>query len=254
MLALERKNLILGKLQREKMVVVSELSKEFDVSEETIRRDLEKLEKEGLAIKSYGGATIGENINTELPYIVRKKQNVEGKQKIARLAAELIQDGEYIMLGASSTDVYIAKALKIRKNLTVVTNSLEILLELSDMQDWNVISTGGRLKEGYLALIGSKTISSIQPYNVDKTIISCKAFDCVKGFSDSGDEVSQIKRAMLSAGKERILAVDSTKFGKLAFSRIGVLEDIDILITDQKPENWILENLQNAGVECLYPE
>ncbi len=254
MLALERKNLILEKLQREKMVVVSELSREFEVSEETIRRDLEKLEKEGLAVKSYGGATIGENVNSELPYMVRKKQNVDGKQRIARLTAELIQDGDHIMLGASSTAVCIAKILKSKKDLTVVTNSLEVLLELSDMQGWNVISTGGKLKEGYLALIGSRVISSIQPYNVDKTIISCKAFDCIKGFSDSSDEISQIKQAMLAAGKERILAVDSTKFGKLAFSRIGALEDIDIIITDKKPENWILENLQNANVECLYPE
>ena len=112
MLALERRNLILEKLQAEKRVVVSELSQLYDVSEETIRRDLDKLEKEGLAIKSYGGAVINEDVSIDLPFNVRKNQNVTGKQKMAELAASLVKDGDHIFLDASTTAVFVAKALK----------------------------------------------------------------------------------------------------------------------------------------------
>ena len=112
MLALERRNLILEKLQEEKRVVVSELSQLYSVSEETIRRDLDKLEKEGLATKSYGGAVINEDVGIDLPFNVRKNQNVQGKQKMAEIAASMVNDGDHIFLDASTTAVFVAKALK----------------------------------------------------------------------------------------------------------------------------------------------
>ena len=114
MLALERRNLILEKLQAEKRVVVSELSQLYSVSEETIRRDLDKLEKEGLATKSYGGAVINEDVGIDLPFNIRKNQNVQGKQKMAEIAASMVNDGDHIFLDASTTAVFVAKALKKR--------------------------------------------------------------------------------------------------------------------------------------------
>ena len=93
MLAIERRNAILTALREENHVVVSELAKVFDVSEETVRRDLDKLEKEGLVVKTYGGAVISENNSLELPYVIRKKRNVQAKQKIAELAASIVSDG-----------------------------------------------------------------------------------------------------------------------------------------------------------------
>ena len=172
MLALERRNLILEKLQAEKRVVVSELSQLYDVSEETIRRDLDKLEKEGLAIKSYGGAVINEDVSIDLPFNVRKNQNVTGKQKMAELAASLVKDGDHIFLDASTTAVFVAKALKEKERLTVITNSMEILLELADVSGWNIISTGGVMKEGYLAFLGSKTILVVDSSKFDQTAFS----------------------------------------------------------------------------------
>ena len=130
MLAIERRNAILEKLQIERRVVVSELSELYDVSEETIRRDLDKLENDGFAIKSYGGAVINENANLDLPFNVRKNRNVLGKQKIAELISNMINDGECIILDASSTAVAIAKAIKDKKDMTVITNSVEIVIEL----------------------------------------------------------------------------------------------------------------------------
>ena len=251
MLALERRNLILEKLQAEKRVVVSELSQLYEVSEETIRRDLDKLEKEGLATKSYGGAVI--NVSIDLPFNIRKNQNVSGKQQMADIAASLVQEGDHIFLDASTTAVFIAKALKEKERLTVITNSMEILLELSDVSGWNIISTGGVMKEGYLAFLGSKTEDAIRSYYVDKVIISCKALDHEWGIMESQEAFGTTKKAMIASGREKILVVDSTKFDQTAFSVAGKLRDIDVVVTDRKRSEKWLAHFAEEGVECRYP-
>ncbi|MDO4679250.1 MAG: DeoR/GlpR family DNA-binding transcription regulator [Eubacteriales bacterium] len=253
MLALERRNLILEKLQAEKRVVVSELSQLYNVSEETIRRDLDKLEKEGLAIKSYGGAVINEDISIDLPFNVRKNQNVSGKQKMAEIAASMVHDGDHIFLDASTTAVFVAKALKDRERLTVITNSMEILLELSDVSGWNIISTGGVMKEGYLAFLGSKTEESIRSYFVDKVIFSCKALDKDWGIMESQEAFGSTKKAMMSSGKEKILVIDSTKFDQTAFSVAGKLRDVDVVVTDKEPSERWLNYFQKLSIVCKYP-
>ena len=168
MLALERRNLILEELQDKKKVVVGDLSRRFDVSEETIRRDLEKLERDGYATKSYGGAVLNDNVGFDMPLTIRSRKNVEAKQKIASLAADLVHDGDHIMLDASSTDLFIAKAIKNKQKLTVVTNSIEIILELSEVPDWNVISTGGTvtLKQAGNTIEGA-VITTAENSNLD---------------------------------------------------------------------------------------
>lgn len=256
MLAIERRNEILEKLQTDKRVVVSELSQHYDVSEETIRRDLEKLVNDGYAIKSYGGAVINENINIELPFNIRKNHNVVGKQHIAELVSKLVQDGESIVLDASSTAVYIARALKEKgkKNLTVITNSTEIIIELFGVPDWKVISTGGESREGSFALVGPQTDKMLRSYHVDRTIISCKGLDMSAGITDSDDLHANNKSTMLKAAKERVLAVDSSKFDKTAFMEIGSLDDLTMVITDVKPDDRWLRAFEESKVTCIYPQ
>ena len=254
MLALERRNLILEKLQNEKRVVVSELSQLYQVSEETIRRDLDKLEKEGLAIKSYGGAVINEDVSIDLPFNVRKNQNVVGKQKMAEIVASLVHDGEHLFLDASTTAVFVAKALKEKERLTVITNSMEILLELADVSGWNIISTGGVMKEGYLAFLGSRSEEVIRSYLVDTVIFSCKALDEKWGIMESQEAFGTAKKAMLESGRRKVLVVDSTKFDQTAFSVAGRLRDIDMVVTDMKPSEKWMKLFREAGVECRYPD
>ena len=253
MLALERRNLILEKLQDEKRVVVSELSQMYGVSEETIRRYLDKLQKEGLAIKSYGGAVINEDVSIDLPFNVRKNQNVVGKQKMAEIVASLVHDGEHLLLDASTTAVFVAKALKEKERLTVITNSMEILLELADVSGWNIISTGGMMKEGYLAFLGSRTEEVNRSYFADTVIFSCKALDEKLGVMESQAAFGPAKKAMLDSGRKKILVVDNTKFDQTAFSVAGKLRDIDIIVTDEKPSDKWLQLFEEVGVECRYP-
>ncbi len=254
MLAIERRKEILEKLQAEHRVVVSELSQSYGVSEETIRRDLEKLENEGYAIKSYGGAVINENASLDFSFNVRKNRNIAGKQLIARLASRMVHDGDSLMLDASSTAVYIARALKEKKNLIVITNSIEIIIELLDMTDWKVLSTGGASRVSSYALVGPQTDKMLRDYHVDRAFVSCKGFDLDAGFTDSDELHANNKKTMLDAAKEKILVVDSSKFGETAFVSIGALADINVVVTDKKPDDKWLQAFQAAGVDCVYPE
>ncbi len=254
MLAIERRNAILEKLQVERRVVVSELSELYDVSEETIRRDLEKLEAEGHAIKSYGGAVLNENSNIDLPYNVRKNRNVVGKQKIATLLGDMVRDGENIMLDASSTAVAIAKAIKNKKDLTVITNSLEIALEFIESPNCRVIATGGIAIGSSFAMVGQVTDKTIRSYYVDKAIISAKGINLEAGVTDSDERHASNKASMFEMAKTRILAIDSSKFDRIAFAKIVDLKEVSLLVTDKKPEDVWLQKLEEMGVECVFPE
>lgn len=254
MLALERRNLILEKLQEEKRVVVSELSQLYNVSEETIRRDLDKLESEGYAIKSYGGAVINENMTIDMPFNVRKNRNVSGKQKIAELVSGMIKDGDQIMLDASTTAVFIAKMIKEKKRLTVITNSIEIMIELADVSGWNIISTGGIMKEGYLALLGSKTETALRSYFVDKAFVSCKALDMQRGIMDSNDLFAQAKQSMMDSARESILAVDHSKFDNTAFAKVTDIQNLTAVVTDEKPSDGWMEFFAAHQIKCYYPK
>ena len=250
----DRREKIIALLNRDGMVKANELVEQYGVSMETIRRDLEKLENDGFAIKSYGGAVINENANVDLPFNIRKKRNVISKQKIAEVISSRIKDGTSIMLDASSTAVYIAKALKERKNLTLITNSIEILIEMFDTPNVNVLSTGGAMREGSFALVGPQTDKMLNSYHVDMAIVSAKGFDLETGLTDTEELHANNKKTMLHAGREKVLAVDSSKFGKTAFTEIGTLEDISMVVTDAKPDEVWLQAFKEYGIECIYPE
>ena len=252
MLAIERRNAILAKLNIDGKVIVSDLSREFDVTEETIRRDLEKLDNEGLAKKTYGGAVASQSLNTDLPFNVRKRANVELKQKIAEKIAEFIHDGDYIMLDASSTAIYVAKAIKSLKNITLITNSVEILLEMADKDDWKILSTGGALKKGALSLVGTSAERMIRGFHVDLAVCSCKGIDIGMGVTDSNEKDSEIKQAIFAAADKKILAVDSSKFDKISFVHVFDIGEAEIIVTDSAPlERWS-EHLKEKNVELVY--
>lgn len=254
MLAKERRNKILEELHENKKVIVSDLSKRFRVSEETIRRDLEIFEREGIAVKGYGGAILNNDNKVELPFLTRKKKNIPEKQKIGDLAAGIVPDGSSILLDASSTSVFIARALKKKKNLTVITNSLEILMELSSKEDFVICGTGGVLNARRLAFEGSQTELQIRGYHTDYAFVSCKGIDKDMGITDFEDNLTGIQRSMLEAADQKIVAIDHTKFGQKAFIRTIELPKIDMLITDDNPgDDWI-GFFESCDVSCRYKE
>ena len=252
MLAIERKNEILAKLRLEQRVLVSELSAHYGVTEETIRRDLEKLEQEGYAIKTYGGAILGNSTKMDLSYKIRNNTNIEAKRAIGELICGVIEDGDHIMLDDSSTSLYIAKKIKVKKNITVITNSVEILTELADADTWNIMSTGGRLKPESLALVGHTAEQMIRNYHVDKAIISCKGLDTEHGITDSSEFHALTKKAMIASARHTILAADSSKFNKTSFIQIADLGGIDTVVTEKRPDSRWMETFEAQNIRCLY--
>jgi len=252
MLAVERRKRILSILRSEKRVYVSELSRAFSVSEETIRRDLEKLESEGYAGRTYGGAILKENNGEDTPYDIRKRAEISEKSAIARLTATIVSDGDYIILDESSTSYYIAKALKNKKNLTVITNSMEIVREIAPVQGWNVLCTGGSLRSSAPSFAGHQAESMVRSYHVDKAILSCGSLDIRAGFTDRHEDTALIKRAMMSAARQVILAADHAKFDRIAFAKIGDISNLSTIVTDVEPSEKWKETLSRLGVQLLY--
>jgi DeoR/GlpR family transcriptional regulator of sugar metabolism len=233
-------------------VIVSELAKDFGVTEETIRRDLEKLDKEGLVSKTYGGAVSKHTSTIDLPYNIRESVHVEQKQKIADTICGLISDGERILVDSSSTALYIIKRIKEKKNLTIITNSVKILLELAEKHDWTVLSTGGLLKKGALSLTGSSAEKMINSYHVDTAICSCKGLDINLGVTDSNEGDSLIKQTMLVSAERRILALDSEKFDKKSFVKVCKAKDIDVIVTDSEPSEKWLGFCNENGIDIVF--
>jgi DeoR/GlpR family transcriptional regulator of sugar metabolism len=252
MLAIERKRYIQDLLKREKKVIVADLAIHFGVTEETIRRDLEKLENEGFAQKIYGGAVLNESFNVDLPYLIRRRSNVEAKQYIADIIAERIQDGDNIMLDSSSTALFVVKNIKSKKNITVVTNSTEIVCELADRTNWKIYATGGLVKEGGYAFIGARAVDMIKSFHVDMAIFSCKGVDLEFGLTDSNDDDAEIKKAIIASAKKKILTVDRSKFDRTSLVNISDVDVVDMVVTDSCPDERWINYFDEKGIELLY--
>ena len=249
MLVTERQDQILQILEKDGQVFVSKLSPVFRVSEETIRRDLEKLEEEGYARRCYGGATFTGGM--DLPFTVRKKSHISGKRRIAAAVAEQIPDGACVALDESSTATFVSEALKAKKELTVITTSMETAMFLSDKEEWNVILTGGAVKHKNLSLTGPKAADFVRGYAVDWTVISCAGMDAKRGVFDPTEDNARIKSAMLEAAAHTILAVDERKFERRALALICPWNQLDTVVTDCQPEEVWTDTLSKNGVELI---
>jgi DeoR/GlpR family transcriptional regulator of sugar metabolism len=251
MLAAERRKKIIELVHQDKRVLVSDLSRMFEVTEETIRRDLEKLEKDGILSRTYGGAMLNRHTNEDLPFVTRNAINTDIKRNIALKALNLIKDGDTLMADPSSTAFEFLKLLGNKSNLTVITNSIHILHEFAN-SNMNIISTGGSLRYRSLSLVGPIAHETIQRYNVDTAVISCKGIDMDKGITDSNEPECELKKYMLRQADKVILLADHTKFDRTAFTNLVELNKVDYLITDRKPSEPWLKCLDEHNIEVLY--
>lgn len=252
MLAIERRRKIISMLEERNSVLVPELSKTFNVTEETIRRDLEKLEKEGLLKRTHGGAVISDNINIDLPLKVREVTNIEGKRAIGIKVAEYINDGDTIMLDSSSTALQVAQRIKDKNKITVITNSINVVTELSNAKDCKVISTGGILRQSSMSFVGHMVEDSIKNFNVDIAVIACKGLDMVKDITESNEMESEVKKAMVEAAERVFLLADYTKFNKVSFLKMLKLDSVDTIFTDRSlGEEWE-QYLSNKNINLVY--
>jgi DeoR/GlpR family transcriptional regulator of sugar metabolism len=252
MLAFERREKILYELQINKKVFVGDLARQFKVSPETIRRDLEKLEQDGIVTKSYGGARLNSHTNEDLPYKTRHAANLKAKIRISRHISALIGENTTIMADSGSTVFEALKELgRAKSHITVITNSVMALTELSS-SELTMISTGGNLRKHSGSLVGSTAAAAIRRYNVDVAVLSCKALSMQNGITDSNQPESDIKTVMVQQAAKVILLADQTKFNETAFIRLFPFKNIDCLVTDKKPDKKWLRFLGENNVRVIF--
>ena len=194
MLGIERRQKIMDILQKNKKVYVAKLALEFGITEETVRRDLEKLENQNLLQRSYGGAVLMEKTNEDLSFDQRSITHVAEKRKITEKAHQLIEKGDTIFMDSSSTALMLRPYLENKENITIITNSIRLLYDAALNTNLYIISTGGKLKENSFALIGPTALDTIDKFTVDVAIISCKALNKQHGFMESTEEEAMIKK------------------------------------------------------------
>lgn len=240
MLAVERRTQIEQMITKNKSVLVPELAKQFDVTTETIRSDLEKLEKQGVLIRTYGGATLVESSEPDMEIHRRDVVNFEGKQSIGKRAAEMIKDGETVFLDASTSSLHLARNIKEKRGITVITNAEKIVLELSECPDIKVICVGGMLNKKNMSYSGRSSEDVIRRnYYANKVFFSCRGVTLSRGLMESSEAEAEIKKAMIDCSESAIFLCDKRKLGRLGVPVITELSKIDCFITDIKlDEEW----------------
>ena len=242
MLIADRYERIVELVNERGSIRVSELSGLCEVTEETIRRDLDRLERAGRLLRSHGGAVSLRERQPETPYAEREVMNAGEKQRIAREAVMLIKPGDRIVLDASTTAWYIASHLP-DMPLTVITNSMKVASELSSKERIEVISTGGQLSRRSMSFVGHLAERSLELYHVDKLFLSCKGFHFQHGISESNELQAMVKRKMISIADQVILIADSSKFGLQAFTHVAAASELNVIVTDFSPDAEQLEQL-----------
>ncbi len=248
MLANQRREKILELLKEDGSAKVIKLAKIFKVSEVTIRQDLEKLEEEGLIIREHGGAYLKSIEDNVKNFSLMNQDNLDKKQLIGKKAAGLVEDGDIIILDSGSTTTEVAKKLIGRKNLTVITNALNIALLLGAEPGIDVIMTGGEFKPPTLSLTGQKAADFFEDIHVDKLFLATAGISLRSGLTYPSLSDIVVKKAMIDVAETVYLVADSSKIGKNAFASLGALSLIDYIITDSSIDEKNIQTLKNNEI------
>ncbi|WP_054955984.1 DeoR/GlpR family DNA-binding transcription regulator [Paenibacillus dakarensis] len=239
MLVAERYEKIVHLVNERGSIRVTELSELCGVTEETIRRDLDRLEDSGRLRRSHGGAVSVKDQSTpwrsqpEIPFTEREIMHAEEKQRIAEEAVKLIEPNQRILLDASTTAWYMARLIP-DFPLTVLTNSIKAAAELGGKEKIEVISTGGIMAHRSLSFVGPLAERSLDSYHVDKAFLSFKGIHLERGLSESNELQARIKHKMIGMADDVILLADASKFGVQAFTQVSDLQRIGTIITDKR--------------------
>jgi DeoR/GlpR family transcriptional regulator of sugar metabolism len=244
----ERHRQIVAYLEQTGRVSVEDLSRRFGISRVTIRNDLEILAGQNLLVRTHGGAILTSRNESELSFITRQRIHTAEKERIAVIAADLIKDDDTIVLDASTTALNIAVQIKSRQNLTVVTNSLPVALELLEAPGINVLVPAGFLRKESASLVGMPCLETLRDYNLQKAFFSAKGFTSTEGLTEVSESEAAIKRDFLMKSRDLIAVVDSSKLGQTSFASFAPLYRISVFITDRNASPEMLDIIRAAGV------
>jgi DeoR/GlpR family transcriptional regulator of sugar metabolism len=252
MLAANRHEEIIKLINKDRFVKVSQLSRLFDVSEETIRRYLDKLERDGFLKKLHGGAVpvdLGA-VDIIKPIMERITENINEKIIAAKLALSFIDDGDTIILDSGSTMLQLARLLE-NKKITAITNDISIAYELSQKENISLLVTGGNLKSNSFSLVGPECEKMLGSLNVNKTFVSASGISIDRGLTTSDITEASIKKAMINAAEKVFCVADHSKFEKVTLVSFAPLDCLDILVTDRVVGDGISNVISEIGVKLV---
>jgi DeoR/GlpR family transcriptional regulator of sugar metabolism len=246
----QRRQQILAALKEAGQLSVAELSSTFDVSEVTIRQDLQALSEQGLLLRTRGGAT-STNALPELSFDLRQQQYAVQKAHIGQAAANLVHYGDTIFLDASTTAQTIIPHIKHLSELTVITNSIRVALNLLDTPQIHVILPGGSLRRTSISLVGQLQDTSIEEINIQIGFFGARGVTIDEGLTDVNLEEVALKRSMVEHCKRAIGIVDARKWGKVAAYTIAHLDRIETIFTDTNAPNDLVEEVRQHNVDVV---
>tara|TARA_R110000868_G_scaffold136879_2_gene350086 strand:- start:20916 stop:21692 length:777 start_codon:yes stop_codon:yes gene_type:complete len=247
----KRREKIVEFLKEDGSAKVADLAKLFKVTEVTVRQDLEKLENQGLIMREHGGAYLKNMGDQVRNFSLVQQDNLELKEAIAQKCLEFIESGDTIILDSGSTTTEIAKKLVGYKNLTVITNALNIALLLGTEPGIEVIMTGGEFKPPTLSLTGQKAADFFKGLNVQKLFLATAGISLKSGLTYPSISDLVVKKAMIDAADITYLVADSSKIGKSALASLGALSLIDYIITDSGMEEKDLKVFKDNEIEVI---
>jgi DeoR family transcriptional regulator of aga operon len=247
----ERQNKILQWVNKRARITIGEVCDFYEVSEATARRDLESLAATGKVQRVHGGAIAIEKAPPEMPMLQRQVDQMGEKQRIGVLAASLVKDGETLFLGSGTTVLEVARNLKERHNLTVITNSLPVVILLSDYANITLVCIGGLLRPSEFSLIGHIAEQVLAEVRADKVFIGVRAINLKEGLTNDYLPETLTDRAILNIGKENIVVADHTKFGRTSTVRLVPIHLIHTLVTGVETPVELLKEISKENIRVL---
>lgn len=255
--SVERQEEILKFVERKERAMVAEIAEHFSVSVATVRRDLEALQNGGLIERIHGGArrlkrpTMREMIKGELPFYARQKSAVAEKEAIARTAQQFLEPEHVIMLDSSTTALFFAQAISNNLPLTIITHSAYLPVQLAGRPNIQVISTGGILQPKSLTYLGLEAENMIRQFHVHQAFFGAQGVAIHEGCTDSSVQEVQLKKMMAEKAHELIVLADHSKLGNISLSSYALLDQISVLVTDDRADPEIVAAFQAQGIDVI---
>ena len=252
MLGEERREYIINLIKKIGSVSAIDIAKTLEVSETTIRRDLNKLAKKKLLRRTHGGAMSIIAVGQEMKFDIQKEKFIQEKKKISVAAAMLVEEGDVIFIEAGTTGLQTVLNITNKKKLTILTNSCDIATLLAKANPhYTIILSGGLLKIETRSLVGPMADNAIKNINVDKAFIGITGIDLEKGITTTDQIEAQTKRNIIDSAKKVIALCDHSKLGHVSVNFVAPLKKIDILITDSEADQDFLKKIKKLGIEVI---
>lgn len=245
----ERHQFILNEIKKKGQVLVPDLCRKLDVSSVTIRKDLKFLEDKDLLYRVYGGATQTNPYAMDRPVDEKEKLQSDEKNKIGMRAASQIEVNDSIIIASGTTVLYVARHIKPREHLTVITSALQVATVMLEHKETEVIMLGGTLRKSSSSVMGPYAENTLKDFFCSKLYLGADGIDLEYGLTTTNVMEAHLNRQMIAVAQKTIVVADSTKFGRRGFGRICGLDDIDEIITDSGIARHLVKDLEAMGVK-----